>query len=145
MGGQRPVGLTETCPGQAQAFFNGRAEPAPPRGASPARVVARGKPWHNAQGGFLGGARSLRPCGKALLMPRHFITRDGWPKARNLMEICLGQAQAFFNGRAEPAPSEVRWPLDIGLQEKGPGEDAMGQIPLNYRFLLTQVSLSPII
>jgi len=64
---------------------------------------------------------------------------------RGLTEKCPGQAQAFFNGRAEPAPSEVRWPLDIGLQEKGPGEYAMGQIPLNYRFLLTQVSFSPII
>jgi hypothetical protein len=41
-----------------------------------------GKPRDNAKGGFLGGARSPRPCGKALLMPRHFIRRDGWPKAR---------------------------------------------------------------
>ena len=38
-------GLMETCLGQAQAFFNGRAEPAPPRGASLAE-----RPWEENPG-----------------------------------------------------------------------------------------------
>ena len=63
-----------------------------------------GETRDGAKGGFLGGARSPRPRRQALLMPRHFITRDGWQKARGLTDTCLGQAQAFFNGRAEPAP-----------------------------------------
>jgi hypothetical protein len=97
-------GLMETCLGQAQAFFNGRAEPAPPRGASLGGRPCGGNPGDNVEGCFLGGARSPRPRWKALLMPRHFITRGEWPGGRGLMETCLGQAQAFFNGRAEPAP-----------------------------------------
>jgi hypothetical protein len=46
----------------------------------------------------------VRPHCEALLVPRLFITRDGWLSGRGLMETCFGQAQAFFNGRAEPAP-----------------------------------------
>ena len=67
-------------------------------------MASRGEPRDNAQGGFLGGARSPRSGCQALLMPGRSITRDGWPKARGLTERCPGEAQAFFNGRAEPAP-----------------------------------------
>jgi hypothetical protein len=87
------------------SLSRGRAESAPPRGG-PSKLgwPCGGRPGDDAKGGFLGGARSPRPGGKALLMPRHFITRGEWPSGRGLMETCLGQAQAFFNGRAEPAP-----------------------------------------
>jgi hypothetical protein len=36
-------------------------------------MALREKPRDNAQGGFLGGARSPRPDGEAVRMPRHFI------------------------------------------------------------------------
>ena len=42
-------------------------------------MARRGNPGDDVKGGFLGGARSPRPRCKALLMPRHFITRGGWP------------------------------------------------------------------
>jgi hypothetical protein len=93
------------APGRAGILLCGRAEPAPPRrgqgdGIRPPEV----RPRECSRGGFLGGARSLRPGCQALLMPGRSITRDGWPKARGLTETCPDQAQASFNGRAEPAP-----------------------------------------
>jgi len=38
------------------------------------KMALRGKPWHNAEGGVLGGARSPRPRGKAARMPCPFIS-----------------------------------------------------------------------
>ena len=40
-------------------------------------MASRGKPGADAEGDFLGGARSPRPRGKALLMPRHNIIIGG--------------------------------------------------------------------
>jgi hypothetical protein len=54
-------GLTGTCLVQAQACFNGRAEPAPPRGGQAGEKAYRGKARDDAKGDFLGGARSPRP------------------------------------------------------------------------------------
>jgi len=48
-----------------------------------------------------------------------------WPEAGCLPGTCPGEAQAFFNGRAEPAPprggpSRARWPRgeDPGITRK---------------------------
>jgi hypothetical protein len=72
--------LPGTCLGQASAFLSGRAEPAPPRGGpSEGKAALRGKPGDNARGGFLGGARSPRPGGKARRMSRHTGSRPNLP------------------------------------------------------------------
>jgi hypothetical protein len=105
------------------SLSRGRAEPAPPRGG-PSKLgwPCGGNPGDNVEGGFLGGARSPRPGGKTLLMPRHFITRGEWPGGRGLMETCLGQAQAFFNGRAEPASRHKARRVKGNLVGRAPGQ-----------------------
>jgi hypothetical protein len=70
------VGLMETRLGQAQVFLSGRAEPAPPRGASLGGRPYGGKPEDGAKGGFLGGTHSVRPFGKAGRKPREVVVRD---------------------------------------------------------------------
>jgi len=111
----------------------------PSTGGKPRWEALRGKPRDGEKGSFLGGARSPRPRGKALLMPGHFITRGEWPGGRGLMETCLGQAQAFFNGRAEPAPprggpSKLGWPCG-----GNPGDNVEGGFLGGARFLRPQV------
>ena len=71
-----PVGNRRRRSGWRFAFLPGVRSP-PLRGASRAGMALRGKPWHNAKGGFLGGAHSVRPPGKATRMPRHSIP-TGW-------------------------------------------------------------------
>jgi hypothetical protein len=39
-------------------------------------MALRGKPWDNGEGGFLGGARSPRPGGKATRKPRDSIPAE---------------------------------------------------------------------
>jgi hypothetical protein len=55
----------------------GRAEPAPPRGASAARMALRGKLGDDAKGGFLGGTHSVRPRIRVESKPRHNIIIGG--------------------------------------------------------------------
>ena len=74
------------------------------------RMALRGKPGDNVEGGSLGGARSPRPHCEALLMPRHFITRGGWPGGRSLMETCLGQTRAILAGVQSPPLRGVGYP-----------------------------------
>jgi hypothetical protein len=59
--------------GWRNAFLSGRAEPAPPRGASAARMALQGKLGDGAKGDFLGGAHSVRPQIRAVHRPRHLI------------------------------------------------------------------------
>jgi len=40
-------------------------------------MASRGKPGDNVRGGFLGGTHSVRPRGKAIRKPRHYIL-TGW-------------------------------------------------------------------
>ena len=106
---------------------SGRAEPAPPRGGPSKLGWPRGgRPGDDAGGGFFGGAHSVRPHCEALLVPRLFITRDGWLSGRGLMETCFGQAQAFFNGRAEPAPPWGGRPEKTAYRE-GAGDGAKSE------------------
>jgi hypothetical protein len=60
-GGKRtPSGLPGSCLGQAQGFFNGRAEPAPPRRGRPQRGLASGeRPREGARAVFSEGRT---PC-----------------------------------------------------------------------------------
>jgi len=60
------------------AVVTGVRSPPLQGGQAWARGLA-GKPGDGAKGGFLGGAHSVRPHGKAKRAPRHFITRGGWP------------------------------------------------------------------
>ena len=117
-----PGGLAGAYQGEAKAFSRGRAEPAPPRGDDPGKMALRGKPPDDAKGGFLGGMRSARPHSKAVRMPKHCIpTRCLGERAGGLAGICLGQAGAFFSGRAEPAPPRGGQRITDGLAEEGPG------------------------
>jgi hypothetical protein len=76
--------------------------------ASQCRMALRGEPGDNAKGDFLGGTHSVRPPGKAVRMPRHFIpTRCVAERARP-SGICLGEAGALIAGVRSP-------PLRVGL------------------------------
>jgi len=46
----------------------------------------------------------VRPPGKAACKPGVWYDHRQVGDGRGLTEKCLGQAQAFFSGRAEPAP-----------------------------------------
>ena len=72
-----PGALAGTCLGQARAFLPGMRSP-PLRGeAIQAGMVLRRKPWHNAEGGFLGGTHSVRPHSDARRKPRHNMIIGG--------------------------------------------------------------------
>jgi hypothetical protein len=92
---------------------------------SDAKNGLRGQSRYDARGVFLGGARSPRPDCKVLLMPRHFITRAGWPGGRGLMETCLGQAPPFLTGVRSPP---LRGGASLGGRPCGgkPGDGAEG-------------------
>jgi len=85
---------------------------------SDAKNALRGQSRYDARGVFLGGARSPRPDCKVLLMPRHFITRAGWPGGRGLMETCLGQAPPFLTGVRSPPLRGVDHPRGEALRGK---------------------------
>jgi hypothetical protein len=99
----------------------------PLRGGGPSELgwPCGGRPGDDAKGGFLGGARSPRPDCKALLMPRHFITRGGWPGGGSIMGTCLGQAGALLRAcRARPS---ARWAIQAKKALRGkPGDNAGG-------------------
>jgi hypothetical protein len=63
-GNRTPGGLTGPSPGRKLGLLYGRAEPAPPRGGQ--AELGWPCPGDGAKGDFLGGARSPRPCGKAV-------------------------------------------------------------------------------
>jgi hypothetical protein len=68
-----PVAQWGTCLDEARAFIAGVRSP-PLHGVDdPSQDGLGGKPRDNAKGGFLGGTHSVRPPGKAVRMPRHFI------------------------------------------------------------------------
>jgi hypothetical protein len=72
-----------------------------------AGMALRGEPGDNAKGDFLGGTHSVRPPGKAVRMPRHFIpTRCVAERARP-SGICLGEAGALIAG-VQSRPSAER-------------------------------------
>jgi hypothetical protein len=98
-----------------------------PTGSSKRSLMAlRGKPLHGD------GHPRKRACGDSAVIfseGRGLRVRKDWPDANRcttcsrrgkrtpsgLLGACLGQAQAFFNGRAEPAPpragrSRKGWP-----------------------------------
>jgi predicted DNA-binding transcriptional regulator AlpA len=73
-------------------------------------MALRGKPWHNAEVGVLGGTRSPRPRGKAIRKPRHIICAGPlmicrWPRG-----AIHRWKQSLICGRAEPAPPQPRPP-----------------------------------
>ena len=66
MVGYGPLSLMGICPGGGQVFLAGVLSP-PLRGVGhPKGEALRGRPGDDAKCGFLGGARSPRPCDKAV-------------------------------------------------------------------------------
>jgi hypothetical protein len=101
--------------GFASCHLSGRAEPAPPRGASPARMALRRSAGDDARGVFLGGAHSVRPRGKDGRKARHNIIIGGKGTPGGPVGTCPESSQNVPSGRAEPAPprgglSELGWP-----------------------------------
>jgi len=73
-------------PRSSASHPRGRAEPAPPGGCAPKK---EGLMWYTpecARGGFVGGTRSPRPCGKAGRKPRHIMITRGKGTPGGLME-----------------------------------------------------------
>gem|GEM_PF-3479210 len=109
-GERTPSGLMETCPVKpSPSLWACGARPS--RGASPTRMALRGKPGHNAGGGFLGGARSARPDAEAVIKPRHNRIIGAKRTPGGLEGTRLGQAQAIPAGVQSP-------PLLVGLRTR---------------------------
>jgi len=84
-----------------------------------------GKAGDGAKAAFLGGTHSVRPRGKALLVPRHFIAPHGWPGGRGLRATCPGQARGILPGVG--GPPLRGWPAQQGWPYGGrPGDEARG-------------------
>ena len=77
-----PAASKARCIGKSRCRHYGRAEPAPPGGASGGEMALRGRPGDGAEGGFLGGTRSPRPHCRAGRMARTFITAGGYARGR---------------------------------------------------------------
>ena len=102
---QTAPGLTGTCLVQAQACFNGRAEPAPPWDWSPELGWPSGK--GPGIGDFVGGTRSPRPRILAGRKPGHPIP-SGWLKMSRWPREHMPRSSAGIPcGRAEPVPPRV--------------------------------------
>ena len=99
-------------------FPRGRAEPAPPREARPARMALRGRPGDNAKGDSLGWTRSARPPGKAGPKPRHNIIIGDNRTPGGLVGAILRCKQGLVYGRAEPAPPGGTSPAWMAVRGK---------------------------
>jgi hypothetical protein len=119
--GQWPMGIgarSRRC-----NFLCGRAEPAPPRGGRFKQDGLGGKTRDNARGGFLGGARSPRPDGKARRMPRHIIIPKGRTgEANGHVAIGFGQAGAILAGVRSPPLRRFAGRWISGFRKKAPGK-----------------------
>jgi hypothetical protein len=83
IGGERtPGGLMGRSPGKSEVSLTGVQSPPIHGGGSPARMALRGKAEEDAEGGFLGGARSPRPYGTAVRMPTHCVAIGGFTISR---------------------------------------------------------------
>ena len=100
--GRGPAGIGR---GQARAFLPGVRSPPSAGLVIRARMASRGKTRGRCGGRFfLGGARSPRPRGNAVLMPRHNIIIGGKRTPGGQMGTCPESSRSVPHGRAEPAP-----------------------------------------
>ena len=99
IGGERtPGGLMGRSPGGSEASFAG-VQSLPLRGGTvQARMALRGQIRGRRERRFFGGARSLRPDGMGLRVPRDIVIPEGLPEILRVAGSSLG----FFCGRAEP-------------------------------------------
>jgi hypothetical protein len=117
-GERTPSGPMETCPVKPiPSLWACRARPS--RGASPRRMALRGKPGHNAGGGFLGGALCASGCrGRNQAQAQHDNrgqTNAWWPR-----EHTPRSSASLPRGRAEPAPPRRRLADGRRAWEVGP-------------------------
>jgi hypothetical protein len=104
-----------------------RACRVPPSGGLVIRagMASRGKPGDSAEGGFLGGARSPRPGGKAGGGPRQVmigdeLERDRCPKGGDISLGVMPTSRACGARPSAGGEAEVRWPCgeDLGTTRK---------------------------
>ena len=99
----------------------GRAEPAPPRGGQTQRRWPHGgKPGDDAEGVFLGGARSPRPCCEAGRKPRHNIIIEVKGTPGGLMGRSPGESEVSLAGVRSPPLRGVCHPGQDGLAGRTP-------------------------
>jgi len=104
-----------------------RACGARPSGGWPSRrcPASRDEAPRTREGGFLGGMRSPRPCGKAGPKPRHDIINGDNRTPGGLVGTILRCKQGLVYGRAEPAPPGRTSPAWMAVRGKV-GDDAEG-------------------
>jgi len=92
-------------PRSSRSLPHGRAEPAPPRGASLGGRPCGGKPGNGAKGGFLGGAHSVRLHSTAIPELRDFTTLKGRPRAQGPKRGRVGASRrpSLRASRARPS------------------------------------------
>jgi len=90
-----------------------------PSGGRPSRagMALRGRPGYNAEGGFLGGARSPRPHCEAVREPRHNMIIGGKGTPGGLMGRCPGKSEVSLAGVRSP-PLRGGEPSTDGLAGK---------------------------
>jgi hypothetical protein len=90
-----------------------------------ARMALRGSAGDDARGGFLGGARSPRPGGKAGRKARHNIIIGGKRRAGGRTGPCLSEARVIRTGVRSP-PLQG-WTVRARMALRGSaGDDAKG-------------------
>ena len=119
IGGKRTPGdLAGTCRGQAEASYPGVQSPPLPGGPSRAGMALRGRPGYNAEGGFLGGARSPCPHCEAVREPRHNMIIGGKGTPGGLMGGSPGKSEVSLTGVQSPPLRGVGYPSWDGLAAK---------------------------
>jgi hypothetical protein len=83
-------------------------------------MALRGKAGDNAKGDFLGGMRSARPRGEAVLKPRDNMNTAGQTNGRWPNGAIPRWKQGVARGRAEPARPRGGKPTTDGLAGEGP-------------------------
>ena len=92
----------------------------PSRGArSNGRWPSGERPGDNADGDFLGGARSPRPRGTAVRKARHIMIIRGKGTLGGLMEPSLGESEVSLAGVRSPPLPDADAPKSDGLAGKG--------------------------
>jgi len=122
-GKRRAGGRTGPCLSEARVIRTGVRSPPLQGWTVRARMALRGSAGDDARGGFLGGARSPRPHGKAGRKARHNIIIGGKRRAGGRTGPRLSEARVIRTGVRSPplrgGRAKVRWPCGEKPETKG--------------------------